>query len=158
VRLADRHTTSRRNEMKKIVIGIDGSETSQRALRWGVEEARIHDATVTVVHAWTGPAVATYALGAIPLDPGPFRDNAQRVLDEAIAGVAGVDPVKPVEAKLVEGGSSGAILEEARDADLVVVGSRGHGGFAGLLLGSVSGQVVHHATCPVVVVPAAAVR
>ena len=66
--------------------------------------------------------------------------------------------MKPVEAKLVEGGSSGAILEEARDADLVVVGSRGHGGFAGLLLGSVSGQVVHHATCPVVVVPAAAVR
>ena len=57
--------------MKKIVIGIDGSETSHRALRWGLEEARIHNATVTVVHAWTGPATATYALGAIPPRPRP---------------------------------------------------------------------------------------
>jgi len=154
---ATSHTVERgraEDEMNRIVVGIDGSEASQRALHWAVEEARAHGATVAAVHGWLGPAAAMYSLGAIPIDPDLFREAAREVLDKAIASIDDADLVKPLEAKLVEGGASHVILEEALDADLVVVGSRGRGGFAGLLLGSVSQQVVHHATCPVLVIPA----
>jgi nucleotide-binding universal stress UspA family protein len=85
-----------------------------------------------------------------------FRLAAQEVLDHDVAEVTGAgDEVPEIESRLVQGGASGVIIDAASGADLVVVGSRGRGGFAGLLLGSVSQQVVHHAPCPVVVIPTA---
>jgi nucleotide-binding universal stress UspA family protein len=136
--------------MKRIVVGVDGSEPSERALRWAVEEAAAHGADLVAVHAWNEQAVASSSFGAVAVDPTVYQEAAREVLDGILAGVGG--DVR-IEGKLLEGGASRAILEEARTADLVVVGTRGRGGFAGLLLGSVSHQVVHHATCPVVVVP-----
>ncbi len=141
--------------MGKIVVGIDGSETSQRALRWAVEEAQTRKATLTVVHAWTEPSAAT-GFGAARIDQAVPLGTARQVLETAIAGIGGADLASPLEAKLVGGGASDVILEEAERADLLVVGSRGRAGFAGLLLGLVSQQVVQHATCPVVVIPTAA--
>lgn len=134
--------------MERIVVGLDGSESAQKALRWAVDEARRRNATVEAVYAWHQAFVApTHILG----DPDLFEQDALKLLDDAIGAVdtSGVT----VERKVHTGNPSYALLREAKAADLVVVGSRGRGGFSGLLLGSVSQHVVHHAPCPVVVVP-----
>jgi nucleotide-binding universal stress UspA family protein len=137
--------------MGKIVVGIDGSDRARAALQWAIDEAALRGATVEAVHAWSQPLNVSTPLGFVPIDLGN-EDFA----DDMAAVNAMVDSVDPnVEVHYVVGSASAAILAEAKDADLVVVGSRGHGGFAGLLLGSVSQQVVHHATVPVVVIPSA---
>jgi nucleotide-binding universal stress UspA family protein len=142
--------------MKRIVAAVDGSDTGRSALGWAVEEARVHGARVIAVHAWSEPPVGTYSLDAFAVDPEVFRLAAQEVLDHDVAEVTGAgDEAPEIESRLVQGGASGVIIDAASGADLVVVGSRGRGGFAGLLLGSVSQQVVHHAPCPVVVIPTA---
>lgn len=138
--------------MERIVVGIDGSETAHRALAWAVAEARLRQAQLDVVHAWQVPGVVggQYAL---PYDPQPFEEAARSTLADAIKGrdVSGLPgEVRPV---LVCAGAAAAILQASEGADLVVVGSRGLGGFKELLLGSVSHQVAHHARCPVVIVP-----
>jgi nucleotide-binding universal stress UspA family protein len=136
--------------MARIVVGVDGSDESKAALRWAVEEARLRGAAVRVVHAWSlryavGPGIAIPAFTVEELQ----RDSEQ-MLEAALAGVdaAGLE----IERVSVEGGAARLLVEAAEDADLLVVGSRGHGGFAGLLLGSVSQQCAHHAPCPVVIV------
>lgn len=140
--------------MQRIVVGVDGSETAARALKWAVDEARLHRAALEVVHAWHAPYVGDFAYATVALDPEVFETAARETLDAAVASVDVSGLTAPVERVLSTGGAAAAILEAAKGADLVVVGSRGLGGFRGLMLGSVSHQVAHHATCPVVVVPA----
>jgi nucleotide-binding universal stress UspA family protein len=137
-----------------IVVGIDGSEGSLAALRWAADEARLRHARLEVVVSWQYPALSTIpAFGVLP-PADEMSDEAKRGLtallhDEGLAD----DPDLEVTEAVLQGPAGAALLEAAADADLLVVGSRGHGGFTGLLLGSVSHQCVTHATCPVVVVP-----
>lgn len=138
--------------MERIVVGIDGSDTSQHALRWALEEGRLRQAAVEVVHAWHPPCLAAYPHSVPAFDPEIYEKAAKQVLDTVVdeEDTAGL-PV-PVERIVALGGAASLIVETAKGADLVVVGSRGLGEFKGLLLGSVSQQVTHHAPCPVVVV------
>lgn len=138
--------------MQRIVVGVDGSSGSHRALAWAVEEARIRGAAVEAVHVWTTPYVAGFPYTTLVLDPAQLEQHAHELLAAAIAGVDTAGLAVPVQPVVAAGGPAEAILAHAKGADLVVVGTRGRGGFTGLLLGSVSQQVVHHATCPVVIV------
>ena len=139
--------------MERIVVGIDGSDTARHALRWAVEEARLRAASLEVIHAWHIPYVGGYPYSAAAFDPTTFEDAARATLDAAFDGIDTAGLAQPVDRILTSGGAASAILEAAKGADLVVLGSRGLGGFSGLLLGSVSHQVAHHATCPLVIVP-----
>ncbi|MDA8034186.1 MAG: universal stress protein [Actinomycetota bacterium] len=134
-----------------VVVGIDGSPPSSRALAAAADEARWRKARLRVVGAWSFPA---FAAGAYV--PAGAYEDVPAALDAAVAAqvaeVLGPQPDVQVERVTGEGPAASFILDAAKDADLVVVGSRGRGGFAGLLLGSVSSQVVHHAHCPVLVV------
>ena len=138
--------------MARIVVGIDGSENSVRALRWAIEEARLRGATVDAIAAWSYPYVVVP--GAI-VPAQPLADqavDAQEHLDRVMAEVGEEQGDVTVNAIVVEGGAANALVEAGQDADLVVVGSRGHGALRSLL-GSVSQDVLHHAECPVVVIP-----
>lgn len=139
----------------RVVVGIDGSDTARRALAWAADEARRRRAELRVVHAWHVTALGGDPYAATYIDPQPFEDAGAAVLDAALAAVgAGDGPAATtVTGVLVRDHPASAVLEEAGGADLVVLGARGAGGFAGLLLGSTSTQVVHHAPCPVVVLP-----
>ena len=136
---------------QRILAGIDGSETSACALVWALDEARARGATVEAVHAWHVPY--SLSLAAAAVDFPAFEDAARHLLDGMVDAVAAEASGVPVEPVLVSGFAADVLLGAAENADLVVVGSRGVGGFRGLLLGSVSHQVAHHAPCPVVVVP-----
>jgi nucleotide-binding universal stress UspA family protein len=140
--------------MNRIVVGVDGSESSRAALRWAMSEASAHGATVTAIHAWHDP----YTGSALPfapglVDPTSYEAVAQRTLDRVIDEEDETVLPSPIARVVVHGSAAESLVESAKGADLLVVGSRGRGGFAGLLLGSVSQQVIHHATCPVVVIP-----
>ena len=140
--------------MGTIVVGVDGSAGSVQALRVALREARLRGAALKVVNAWHIPAIAFEAgWVAAPFDLSEYPKSAQQILDKSLeqAGVAtsGVEVTTVVR----EGQAAEGICEEAEGADLLVVGSRGFGGFRGLLLGSVSQQCAHHAPCPVLIVP-----
>ena len=139
--------------MKRIVVGVDGSESSVRALQWAVEQAARDGAVVEAVHSWHIPYAAG-GLGGMPFDVQMLADGARATLEEVVGRVDASGLSEPVVSTLEEGGAAPALIEASRRADLVVVGSRGHGGFVGLLLGSVSQQVASHSHCPVVIVPA----
>jgi nucleotide-binding universal stress UspA family protein len=140
----------------KIVVGVDGSDASKEALRWAVDEAKLRAASIVAVYAWQVPT--------LPVDLGPppapsldvvtllpeLEQAAQRLVRSVVAEVAG-DAGVEVEAVASEGPASTVLIDAARDAELLVVGSRGHGGFLGLTIGSVSLQVAQHAPCPVVI-------
>jgi nucleotide-binding universal stress UspA family protein len=143
------------NATKRVVVGLDGSDESRSALRWAVQQAAAWNAELDVVHAWDVP---------FTLVPPPINLAAATDLDEleqaasdlletevAAATTRAATPLQ-VEKILVRDSAAKALLETAKGADLLIVGSRGRGGFSGLLLGSVSNQCVHHAPCPVVVV------
>jgi nucleotide-binding universal stress UspA family protein len=139
--------------MAEIVVGVDGSEGARRALEFAASEARRKQAHLRIVSAWHVPTMA-YAGGvAPPIDPEGFREGAEKVAQEAAAKAAEAAGDVEVETIVEEGQPADVLLEAARDAELLVVGSRGLGGFRGLLLGSVSQQCAHHASCPVVIVP-----
>ena len=138
--------------MQKIVVGVDGSEGSQRALQWAIEEAGRRDATVEALHAWEPGLTAGLYSGAVFTEES-VQEAGERVLDDTIAAADPAGSTK-VERRCVTAQPAAALIEAGKDADLVVVGSRGIGGFYRLLIGSVSSQVAHHAPCPVVVVPA----
>jgi nucleotide-binding universal stress UspA family protein len=144
--------------VERIVVGIDGSETSQRALRWALHEGRLRQAAVEVVHAWHTPYAAGYGYGfGTPyVDPQMDETFARDLLDRTLDAEDCTGLPVPIERITSCGGAAQLIIDAAKGADLVVVGSRGHGGFAGLLLGSVSHQVAHHSPCPVVIVPPSA--
>jgi nucleotide-binding universal stress UspA family protein len=129
---------------KRIVVGVDGSPQSKEVLRWAVDQARATDDDVTAVMAWQVPVAYGYG------DMLAIRDSAEKSLQDVINTVS--DPDVTITSRFVEGAAAAVLIEEGKSADLLVVGSRGRGGFAGLLLGSVSTQCVHHAECPVVVI------
>lgn len=138
--------------METIVVGVDGSDRAQAALRWAMDEARLRHATVQAVHVWEPPLMGGYPYTTSTFDPQSLEGRGRQVLDAAVDAVLDdADDVK-VERVGVCGSPAAALIERTKDADLVVVGSRGLGGFAGLLLGSVSEQVARHAACPVVIV------
>lgn len=134
--------------MSVVAVGVDGSAGSRRALRWAASYARATGARVRAVRAWS-----YLDQPAERFDPGWGEGDARKGLEADLADLgdelAGIE----VEPLVVCDLAASALLAAAEDADLVVVGSRGLGGFEGLLLGSVSSQVAHHARCPVVVVP-----
>jgi nucleotide-binding universal stress UspA family protein len=140
--------------MKTFVVGVDGSETASEALALAAREAQLHGARLRIVVVWQLSSLVDGG-GFVALDKKTFDalgDRAQDVADEAVATVAQLAPAVSCEAVVLEGQPAEALLGASEDADLVVVGSRGLGGFKRLMLGSVSDQVVHHATCPVLVV------
>ena len=140
--------------METVVVGVDGSEGSRAALEFAATEAALHGARLRVVAAWEVPAAA-YGGGLALVDSNTFDalgELAQQLADEAVELVSKTHPLVECTALTLEGQPAEALLGAAADADLIVVGSRGRGGFTRLMLGSVSDQVVHHAGCPVVVV------
>ena len=139
----------------EIVVGVDDSPGARRAVAWAAVEAARRGTRLVVVHAFATPApLAPPEVLTVPIEPAPFRAEAvvllERVVGEALVGVPSVPDMELV---VVDEPAAGALLERAEHADLIVVGGRGRGGFMGLLLGSVSHQVLHHAPCAVVVVP-----
>ena len=140
--------------MNAIVVGVDGSPGSVDALKFALEEARVRSAAVKAVAAWHIPPGA-YGNGfaATPISPAMFEANAKAGLEKALAQAGTASSGVAVESTVREGQAADVLLEAARGAELLVVGSRGRGGFAGLLLGSVGQQCAHHAVCPVAIVP-----
>lgn len=143
-------------EDRRIVVGVDSSHGSKAALGWALNQARLTGAAVEAVAAWQQPPTYEYSYGAIPF---PSSDDSiaaitEKVLAETVADVVatGDQPVD-VRIKVARGPAAQVLLEAAVGAELLVVGSRGHGAFAGMLLGSVSQHCTHHAPCPVIVVP-----
>jgi len=137
-----------------IVVGVDGSVGAVHALEFALEEARARNADVKAVAAWHVPA-ATYDTGWVPLsvDVSDFEKIAQAGLDKSFEEAGVAESGLSVTPILREGQAAEVLVAEARGADLLVVGSRGLGGFKGLLLGSVGQQCAHHASCPVAIVP-----
>jgi nucleotide-binding universal stress UspA family protein len=139
--------------MATIVVGVDGSDGAREALRVAVQEARLRGAGLRVVTAWHTPAMVYGGAGfSADIDPAEFGDSAGAALEESLAAAGGQANGVEIERVVRMGQPAQVLLEEARGADLLVVGSRGHGGFASLLLGSVSHQCALHAACPVLIV------
>jgi len=135
---------------RTVVVGVDGSEGAQRALRFAIDEATAHDWRVMLVHGVdVGLSAADPYGGGAVLEQ--LQQSGRAALDAAAAEVvkAGLE----ASTKLEVGSPAYALIDAAKGAAMLVVGSRGHGGFMGLLLGSVSSACVHHAHCPIVVVP-----
>jgi nucleotide-binding universal stress UspA family protein len=135
----------------RIVVGVDGSDSSLAALAWAVRQAALTGARVEAVTAWQIPAVYGYGYTMVEAIPA-IEKAAGQILDEAIAAEAKRAPDVQIRPVVVQDIAVRALLDRARGADLLVVGSRGHGGFTEALLGSVSQHAVHYAECPVVVV------
>ena len=136
-----------------IVVGVDGSGSSSDAIRWAVGEARLRQTKVEAVYAWQSPLVMGFQY--IPpdlIDPEALDRHAREIVEAAVAEVGDVPDDVEIAACAIEGPPAGVLIEASQDADLLVLGSRGRGGFSGLLLGSVGQQCVHHAVCPVVIV------
>ncbi len=143
----------RAREKATVVVGVDGSKTSADAIAFAFDQAEATGAKVLAVHAWHSPA-STYdgGLGPLMFDPAEVEEVSRVLVAESIAGAVADHPDVEVETRLISGQRARALLMAAESADLLVVGSRGRGGFAGLLLGSVSQGVLHHAHCPVAIV------
>lgn len=137
-----------------IVVGIDGSEASKDALSLALHEAALRATRVRVVHAWlpTLPVSMTGPGMIPPVDVASIESLSRHLLDDTVAHVAG-DRAAAVDRVLVEGTAGDAILDNARDAELIVLGQHGRGAVKSLVLGSVSHHVLQHARCPVLVVP-----
>lgn len=140
--------------MTNIVVGVDGSDGSKAALEWAIDQARRRrDARIVVVSSWSPSMLASspwYVGSSKPVD---LDDSTKERLSAVIQSVGGDDAELDIRTRVVHGSAVANLMDEGRRADVLVVGSRGLGGFAGLLLGSVSRQLVTHAPCPVVVVP-----
>lgn len=134
---------------KVIVVGVDASEPSKEALRWAAGQAELSGQELRVIMSWEIPAMAYWA----PLPEGlDFEKETRTALHQTVTEVLGEHPAVTVTEVVREGHPAPVLLAESADADLLVVGSRGHGEFAGMLIGSVSEHCVTHASCPVVVV------
>ena len=132
---------------KRIVVGVDGSDHGNAALHWAVDEAKAHTAEIIAVFAWQMPLIGI---------PGAFdREELEKLcinfLEETVAAVVPAPPV-PITKLVAHGDVSASLIEAAKSTDMLVLGSRGRGGFAGLKLGSVSSECVQHAACPVVII------
>ena len=141
--------------MPGIIVGIDGSDHSGQALEWAMNEAAIRHAPLTVITVH--PVIAGFSGRAVgyPTDEAladKARKTAQEEVDKTLARLGGPGP-ETLTVQGISGFPAEVLITAGRDADMIVVGSRGSGGFSRLLLGSVSSQVTHHAQCPVVVIP-----
>ena len=139
-----------------VVVGVDGSDASRDALRWAASYAQLIGAHLRAVTAWQWPLSMTVAL-PVPEDFDPAAD-ALKALDGILSETLGDHPAISISSRVYDGPAAAALVDDAADADLLVVGSRGRGGFAGLLLGSTSEHCARHAACPVVIVRHAAER
>jgi nucleotide-binding universal stress UspA family protein len=135
----------------RIVVGVDGSDNSDRALKWALKEARLRAVGLRLIHAFNFDTVA----GKFPvgLSVEKVEKDAQAILDEILTHVRETDAGIDIDGVLVPGSAARALVEASTNAELLVVGSRGLGGIAGALMGSVSIACVHHAACPILVVP-----
>lgn len=133
----------------RIVVGVDGSPSSRSALAWAARQAALTGAALEVVGAWGYPVY----FGTTPVWPSDFDPQAvaEGSIRQAVEEVLGTHPALVVRTTVREADASIALLEASEGADLLVLGSRGHGAFTGMLLGSVSQHCVTHAHCPVVV-------
>ena len=139
---------------RRIVVGTDGSENSLSAVRWALREGALREVPVDIIHSWHfTPMVDPMGIAIIP-PTAEIQAAAQQVLAGVMKRIEAERQNVHVNEIVAQGSPAGTLLSAARDADLLVVGRRGHGGFVGLLLGSVATQVVHHSPCPVVVVSA----
>ena len=147
-------TASKNVKAPRIVVGVDGSASSLAALRWAIQQARLTGGTVDAVVAWQMPATMT-GFGFAPVavaDGSEMEQTAKRALDQAVSKVTSPEDGPPVRSLAVQGFPAAVLLGASAGADLLVLGSRGHGGFSGALLGSVGQHCVHHAHCPVVII------
>ena len=135
---------------RRIVVGVDGSASSTAALAWALKQAALTGAVVDAVIAWEVPANYSF-LVQVPVDIN-YAEIAAQVAADAIAEVSGPGEQVKIRSTATEGNPARVLVDASKGADLLVVGSRGHGGFTEALLGSVSQHCVHHATCPVVVI------
>ncbi|MFF1284532.1 universal stress protein [Streptomyces sp. NPDC058299] len=139
-----------------IVVGVDGSPCSQAALRWALAQAELSGSAVEAVAAWRYPEVYGYGYGWVPSMPdgGELAKAAEGALRETVATVRDqLGHPAQVTIRVAEGHPVQVLMDASRNAQLLVLGSRGHGTFTGILLGSVSQHCVQHAPCPVVVIP-----
>ena len=136
------------NTVPRIVVGVDGFESSKAALRWAIHQAKLTGAVVDAVTTWHIPPGS----GLVPaVDMPDYQDDARIILTEAITEMCMIDTDVVVRPRVVEGQAGPVLVEAAEGADLLVVGNRGHGGLAEALLGSVGQYCVRHAPCPVVI-------
>jgi nucleotide-binding universal stress UspA family protein len=143
-------TEREREQERRIVVGVDGSVSSKAALAWATQQAKLTGAVVEAVIAWHSPGTYGYPVPAV--DYNDYEKLATEVVADTIAEVAGPGGPAEIRPQVVEGNPAAALLAASAGADLLVVGSRGHGGLVEALLGSVSQHCVHHATCPVVII------
>jgi nucleotide-binding universal stress UspA family protein len=133
---------------------VDGSEGSRAALRWAVQQARLTGSAVDAVIAWHVP-VGYAGFGLAPtaiIDDTDYQELAAKALSEAVDSTVMAGTGVTVRQHVAAGSPAGALIDAAAGADMLVVGCRGHGGFAGMLLGSVSQHCLHHAPCPVALI------
>ena len=133
----------------RIVVGVDGSPSSTNALRWAHRVGSALDLAIDAVSCWDFPA--EYGVGLVPVAYNPEVDT-KRVLGDALAAAFGHQVPAGLRSATHQGHPAKVLIELSAGADMLVVGSRGHGGFVGLMIGSVSAHCAEHATCPVVVV------
>jgi|SRR5580693_6872248 nucleotide-binding universal stress UspA family protein len=147
--------------MSGILVGVDGSDHSRHAVRWAMQEAVLRQTPLTVMTVLPGEArpatmifwgVRTYSGSSDNEDR--VRNAVQELLDKVASEIGGTLPEMSVS--VAAGNPAEELVRASRDADMLVVGSRGSGGFGRLVMGSVSSQVMHHAVCPVVAIPSAA--
>jgi nucleotide-binding universal stress UspA family protein len=134
---------------QRIVVGVDGSQSSMAALQWAIRQAKLTGASVDAVMAWRYPS--TYGLAPMAGGETDLEGGARKALIDALNEVSGLEPDVPVHPMVIEGHPAEVLVAAAEDADLLVVGSRGHGAFASTVIGSVSINCVLHAHCPVLV-------
>jgi nucleotide-binding universal stress UspA family protein len=139
---------------RPVVVGLDGSDGAVSALAWAAEEAGRREVPLHVIHAWDAPYLSPPG-SIVALNREAIEDDSRRLLDEIVDGVVDRARRRPpsVEKLSVPDSPGRALVEAGSSASMIVVGTRGRGGFAGLLLGSVSQHVIHHAPSPVVVIP-----
>ena len=137
-----------RDEQRRIVVGVDGFESSKAALRWAIHQAKLTGAVVEAITAWHVPV----GTGWVPTADMPdYQDDAFAILTEAMNEMSAVDPDVQVCPRVVKGRAEQVLVDAADGADLLVVGSRGHRGLAEALLGSVGQYCANNASCPVVI-------
>jgi nucleotide-binding universal stress UspA family protein len=135
---------------RRIVVGIDGSTNSTAALEWAARQAELTGCTLEVITTWEWPVAFGVAFSYVPPDYNPSAD-AQQILDSSLVPTREAHPDLSIQTVVAEGHPAPILVEASRGADLLVVGSRGHGEFSGMLLGSVSEHCVTNASCPVLV-------
>jgi len=141
------------HKWKTIVVGVDGSPGSRKALAWAAAEAADHGADLSVVNVWEHTLLPP--AGSVSVSEHYVPEPSQRTTDELVRVIKeelGDDPPVQIQAQVKEGRPAKVLIDESAAADLLVVGQRGHGGFAGLVLGSVSQHVAAYAKCAVTVV------